>query len=247
MNTMYDRKIGYYSKYGEEGTTEFSFNTGTTLSGKLAIINNTIASITDDVNGKILYHSIAKDIFFRYFVIKNMTDVDTSDIDELIRDSKDNDNETNSSDVIDAIEDFVLSTNIFEIVHLNTGNFIDTLYASLNYDLTAYTGVREDLNNILKSATDLVNVIIDKVSDFDVPTIMEAGKKLSQMKGKPDEEKIVKAFMETDEYKTTQDEIIENKNDIIRSQKTEIDELKSKVATDITEIKNAENDAKIVE
>ena len=82
MNTVFDRKKGYYTTVDVEGTTEFTFNVDTSLSGKLSIINTTMNNLVDDENGVMRYHSIAKDIMFKYAVISELTDIDLSYIKE---------------------------------------------------------------------------------------------------------------------------------------------------------------------
>ena len=51
MNTVFDRKKGYYTTVDVEGKTEFTFNVNTSLSGKLSIINTTMNNLVDDENG----------------------------------------------------------------------------------------------------------------------------------------------------------------------------------------------------
>lgn len=215
MNTIFDRKKGYYTTVDVEGTTEFTFNVNTSLSGKLSIINTTMNNLVDDENGIMRYHSIAKDIMFKYAVISELTDIDLSYINE-------------EHNKVDAIEYFVTNTNVFAILLANTGDLIPTLYKSLNEEITATTGVREDVNNIISSIGTLVDTTLLKVSQLDIDSISDAAKKLGGITGTVNENSIVNAFQQTDEYKRSQDEIIDSKN-------AEIRDLKSKITDDETD------------
>lgn len=215
MNTVFDRKKGYYTTVDVEGTTEFTFNVDTSLSGKLSIINTTMNNLVDDENGVMRYHSIAKDIMFKYAVISELTDIDLSYIKE-------------EQNKIDAIEYFVTNTNVFAILLANTGDLIPTLYKSLNEEITATTGVREDVNNIISSIGTLIDTTLLKVSQLDIDSISDAAKKLGDITGTVNENSIVNAFQQTDDYKRSQDEIIDSKN-------AEIRDLKSKITDDETD------------
>lgn len=219
MNTVFDRKKGYYTTVDVEGTTEFTFNVDTSLSGKLSIINTTMNNLVDDENGVMRYHSIAKDIMFKYAVISELTDIDLSYIKE-------------EQNKIDAIEYFVTNTNVFAILLANTGDLIPTLYKSLNEEITATTGVREDVNNIITSIGTLIDTTLLKVSQLDIDSISDAAKKLGGITGTVNENSIVNAFQQTDEYKRSQDEIIDSKNAEIRDLKSKITDDKTNETTD---------------
>ena len=220
MNTVFDRKKGYYTTVDVEGTTEFTFNVNTSLSGKLSIINTTMNNLVDDENGVKRYHSIAKDIMFKYAVISELTDIDLSYIKE-------------EQNKIDAIEYFVTNTNVFAILLANTGDLIPTLYKSLNEEITATTGVREDVNNIISSIGTLIDTTLLKVSQLDIDSISDAAKKLGGITGTVNENSIVNAFQQTDEYKRSQDEIIDSKNAEIRDLKSKITDDETDETTDI--------------
>lgn len=219
MNTVFDRKKGYYTTVDVEGTTEFTFNVNTSLSGKLSIINTTMNNLVDDENGVMRYHSIAKDIMFKYAVISELTDIDLSYIKE-------------EQNKIDAIEYFVTNTNVFAILLANTGDLIPTLYKSLNEEITATTGVREDVNNIISSIGTLIDTTLLKVSQLDIDSISDAAKKLGGITGTVNENSIVNAFQQTDEYKRSQDEIIDSKNAEIRDLKSKITDNETDETTD---------------
>ena len=220
MNTVFDIKKGYYTTVDVEGTTEFTFNVNTSLSGKLSIINTTMNNLVDDENGVMRYHSIAKDIMFKYAVISELTDIDLSYIKE-------------EQNKIDAIEYFVTNTNVFAILLANTGDLIPTLYKSLNEEITATTGVREDVNNIISSIGTLIDTTLLKVSQLDIDGISDAAKKLGGITGTVNENSIVNAFQQTDEYKRSQDEIIDSKNAEIRDLKSKITDDEIDETTDI--------------
>lgn len=162
MNTQFERKTGFYSKTGIEDVIEFQFNTNISLKDKMEIIINTVESVIKDD----IYMSVAKDIFFKYFVLKNITDIDFSYIDE-------------SPEKIVLIEEFISNTTAFEIIKANTGDLIDSLYRSLSHAITSRTGVKEEQNNFVASLAQLVNLIIDKVGNFDVSSVMDSVQKLS--------------------------------------------------------------------
>lgn len=183
MNTVFDRKKGYYSAKGfEENKTEFEYNVDLPLSTKASIIKDTIDLIIEDEGTNKRYHSILKDTMFKFMVITSMTDIDTSFVNE----------ETSR---INAIDYFVNENNIFEIIVANTGVLIPTLYKALNDEIASITGVREDISNAVSSLVALINTALKQFTNLDVESISKAAEKISLVEGEVNQESLVNALI----------------------------------------------------
>lgn len=168
MNSQFNTKTGFYSTPEQEDVVEFQFNTEISLTDKLNIVNNTVETIITD-NGT--YMSLAKNVFFKYFVLKQMTDIDFSYIEEKPEKTLE-------------IERFVENTTAFEIVKENTGDLIESLYRSLSHAITSRTGVKEEQNDFVASLAQLVNLVIDKVGQIDISTMFNVAQKLNSVADK---------------------------------------------------------------
>ena len=173
----------------DEDSRIFKFYTDLSASKKVKFVNSVVSLIMDGEN----YNSVIRDIVFDFFVIDIMTDIDT---DEL----------RDSSNFLDDVEDFLLETNIVDIVKANA---FPTLFEELNkaVDKTIEfkTGIHP--NPLGEALASLVNTLERKIESLDMSKAMEMANKFSGMTDEFTTENLVKAYLQTDMHKDNLDEI----------------------------------------
>lgn len=196
---MKETKLGTYI-YGEKSYT-FTFATDLSVSEKLIFVNSVVDTVVDENN----YNSIIKDLMMDYVTIKVFTDVDTS----LLK-SVDEYGNVNTDIDIDLLEDFLLETNIVDIVKANAfPTLFDELNDAVNKSIEYKTGIHPNpLNDALSS---LISTLERKLDSFDMSGAMEMASKFSGMTEDFTPENIVKAYLQTDTHKKNLDEIAEAK------------------------------------
>ena len=206
MSNNIESKKGYYTKNGSDETYEFEFKTDLSLYAQANLINKVINALTNDETKT--YYSILKDLFFKFYLIQLFTDVDV----DYILDTNDLPVANVFEYQISEMQKLVEETTICEILMANVGDLIENLYKELNKALTYKTGIHEDYNNIILSLQKFLNLLIGQVENTDIESLIGAAKNLSGLNGSGiGAEDIVKAFQETDDYKSSQ-EIIDHKN-----------------------------------
>ena len=183
-------KMGVYTKNGEENT----FNYYTTLRAvdKIKFVNYVTNTLIGDS-----YDSVIRDIIFDYAIIKIITDIDTSDID-------------NSINPINNIEDLLDETNIVEIVKANADTLIEELSEAVDKNIEYKTGIHK--NPIAESLSKLLNTINGKVSGIDTEKMMEMAQVFSSMSGELTADKAIEAYFNSNMFKERQAELLENRS-----------------------------------
>lgn len=189
----------------EDSTHNFNFCTSLSAHDKAIFVRTVVDTIVDDEN----YDSVLKDIIFDYTAISMMTDIDTSFL-------KINDDNGNVVTDIDMLEDFLLSTNIIDVIEANAfPTLFDELNRAIDKSIAYRTGINPSpLSDALAS---LVSTIEKKVNEIDLDSMMGMATKLASMTDELNVENIMKAYMESDMHKKNLAEIAESKKD-----KTEI-------------------------
>ena len=143
------------------------------------------------------YNSVIRDLVFDFYIINTFTDIDTSEL-------------KNSDNFLDDVEDFLLETNIVEIVKANAfPTLFDELNDAVNKSIEYKTGIHPNpLNDALSS---LVSTLERKLDSFDMSGAIEMASKFSGMTEDFTPENIVKAYLQTDMHKKNLDEIAEAK------------------------------------
>lgn len=198
---MKETKQGTYI-YGEESCT-FEFTTDLSISEKLIFVNSVVDTVVDENN----YNSIIKDTMFDYMVIKVFTDVNTSFL-------KTTDENGNAITNIDLLEDFLLETNIVEIVKANAfPTLFDELNKAVDKAIEYRTGIHPSpLNEAIAS---LINALEKKVNEFDMSGAMEMAQKFAGMTGNLTVDNVVNAYITSDVHKKNLEEIAKSKKNEI--------------------------------
>lgn len=198
MNNI-NTKMGVYT-YNDE-TNNFNFRTDLSTSDKAVFVRTVVDTIVDDTG----YDSVLRDIIFDYVTISMFTDIDTSFL-KIV-----NDNGDVVTD-IDMLEDFLLSTNIVEIVKANAfPTLFDELNKAVDKSIEYLTGIHPSpLSDALSS---LISTLEKKINEVDLNSMMGMAQKLAGMGEDFSIENIMNAYMNSDMHKKSLAEIAEAKKD----------------------------------
>ena len=186
-------KTGAYTYNGEP--YNFNFYTDLSSANKLKFVNSVVDLLVDETH----YNSVIRDIIFDYYTIKVFTTVDTEELD-------------NSLTFLNDVEDFLLSTNIVEIVKANAfPTLFDELNAAVDKSIEYLTGIHP--SPIADSLASLLSTIEKKINEVDLESMMGMAQKISGMIGEFTPESIVNAYMNSDMHKKNLAEIVEAKKD----------------------------------
>lgn len=196
---MNEMKNGVYIR-GDENY-EFKFYTDLTASKKLKLVNTVVNIVVDDTH----YNSVVRDLLFDFYVIDIMTDIDVGDLKE-------------SNNFLDDVEDFLLETNIIEIVKANAfPTLFDELNKAVDDSISYLTGIHKNpINDALSS---LLSALERKIDEVDLSSMMSMAQKFAGMTGELTPESIMNAYMNSDAHKKNLAEIEE-----ARSRRAEIAE-----------------------
>lgn len=211
MNEMKNTKLGVYTRNDET----YNFNLATNLSAneKRIFVRAVVGALVDGMN----YDSVLRDIIFDYTTILMFTDVDMS----FLR-TKDENGELVTD--MELLEDFLLETNIVEIVRANAfPTLFDQLEDAVNKSIEYRTGIHPSpLNDALAS---LLSTLERKVEEIDLSSAMSMAQKFAGMTGEFTPESLVNAYMNSDTHKKNLDEIAESKKNK-KNKKSKKNEIK---------------------
>lgn len=194
---MKETKLGAYTHNDE--TRNFNFTTNLSANKKRIFVRTVVGALVDDEN----YDSVLRDIIFDYTTILMLTDIDMS----FLR-TVDDDGEIVTD--MELLEDFLLETNIVEIVKANA---FPTLFEELNKAVDKAieyrTGIHPSpLGGALAS---LLSTLEKKVSEIDLSSAMSMAQKFAGMTDEFNLDNLVNAYMNSDLHKVNLDEIAEAK------------------------------------
>lgn len=190
MKNTNNTKVGTYF-YNDE-TLNFNFVTTLSASEKITFVNSVVDTIVDDN-----YNSCVRNLIFDYMVVKVMTDVDTSLID-------------NSESTIDDIEWFISETTVVDVVKANIdGGLLKELNDAVDKAIEYRTGIHPSpLNDALAS---LFSVLEKKINETDLGNAIEMVQKFVGMTDEFTPESLVSAYMNSDAHQKNVIEIEEAK------------------------------------
>ena len=213
---MNEMKTGAYIR-GEE-SHGFKFYTDLTAAKKLKFVNSVVELLVDEKH----YNSVIRDIIFDYYTVKHFTDIDITELEE-------------SHNFLDDVEDFLLETNIVEIVKANAfPTLFDELNKAVDDSIEYLTGIHKNpINDALSS---LLSTLEKKINDVDLDNMMSIAQKFAGMTGELTPESIMNAYINSDVHKQNLDEIAE-----ARSRKAKIAENLDAAIKEVNEEAKAEN------
>lgn len=208
---MSEMKQGTYT-YNDDNLT-FEFYTDLPISKKLVFVNSVVDIIVSDDS----YNSVIRDLMFDYTVVKVFTNVNMSFI--QVKDER-GDEITD----IDLLEDFLLETNIVDIVKANA---FPTLFEELNKAVDKAIEFKTGIHPspLSEALSNLVNTLERKLDSLDMGKAMEMANKLSGMTEELTTENLVKAYLQADTKKENLGEKPKTKKPRKKSTKKTVDEV----------------------
>jgi hypothetical protein len=208
---MSEMKQGIYT-YNDDNLT-FEFYTDLPISKKLVFVNSVVDTIVSDDS----YNSVIRDLMFDYMVVKVFTDVDMSFI--QVKDER-GDEITD----IDLLEDFLLETNIVDIVKANA---FPTLFEELNKAVDKAIEFKTGIHPspLSEALSNLVSTLERKLDTLDMSKAMEMANKLSGVTEELTTENLVKAYLQADTQKENLGEKPKTKKARKKSTKKTVDEV----------------------
>lgn len=193
MKMMEEMKTGTYF-YNDE-SYNFEFYTGLSSAKKLKFVNSVVDLLVDENH----YNSVIRDLIFDYYTIKIFTTVDTEVLD-------------NSSNFLNDVEDFLLSTNIIEIVKANAfPTLFDELNTAVDKSIEYLTGIHP--SPFADSLASLLSTLEKRINEVDLNDMMGMAQKFAGMTGELTPESIMNAYINSDVHKKNLVEIEESKSE----------------------------------
>lgn len=194
---MKETKLGVYTHNDE--THNFNFTTNLTAHEKRVFVRTVVETLVGDT----YYDSVLRDIIFDYTAILMLTDIDMS----FLRTIDEDDEEITD---IELLEDFLLETNIIEVVKANAfPTLFDELNNAVDKSIEYRTGIHPSpLSDALAS---LFSTLEKKVSEIDLGSAMSMAQKFAGMTGELTPESLINAYMNSDIHKNNVVEIEKEK------------------------------------
>lgn len=190
---MKEMKMGVFT-YNNEASN-FNFRTDLSVAEKLKFVNSVTSLVVDET----YYNSVIRDIIFEFYIVDMMTDIDTKELKD-------------SLNFLDDVEDFLLSTNIVEIVKANAfPTLFDELNAAVDKSIAYLTGIYP--SPLSDAFSSLLSTLEKKINEVDLESMMGMAQKFAGMGDDFTMENLVKAYMESDIHKQNLAEIVEAKKD----------------------------------
>lgn len=146
-----------------------------------------VASVSDMLVGD-NYNYVIKDLAFDFCIIAVFTDINTSDV-------------QNADNGITAMEEFVdMYSPVVDIVVENAEDgLIDELLRAIDLNIEYRTGIHID--PISSSLANLIDNLDRKFSEFDLNSMIDIAKSMSDISGEFTAEKMLDAYAKTDIFK----------------------------------------------
>ena len=187
MAREYDNQDVYIDVTGEEKT--FTYRDNLTVAEMINFVDKTTNLIVTDT-----YEYIIRDMMFDYMVIRMFTDIDCSEIDEC---------ETANTS-FEMIRDLVYGTIVADVVKSEIApGLLDELNKAIDYTVEVRTGVR--INRVENALIDLISMITEKLSSYDVDAMSGAAKVFSGLQGGDfNVNSLLEAYAKSDVFKKQQ-------------------------------------------
>ena len=229
---MKETKLGVYTRITENGNETYNFNFRTNLTAHEKRVF--VRTVTEALVGDTYYDSVLRDIIFDYTTILTLTDVDMS----FLR-TMDEDGEVITD--IELLEEFLLETNIIEIVKANAfPTLFDELNNAVDKSIEYRTGIHP--SPIADSLASLLSTLEKKIKEVDLGNAMEIAQKFAGMTDEFNLDNLVNAYMKSDLHKANLEEIAESKKD--KKNEIKIDENLGEAVRTVVEETKAENKTK---
>lgn len=179
---MNGKKIGVYTRNGEDFPLEFVESIS--AREKATFVKITTDFLFDEDGN---YYSVLKNLVFDFVLVAMFTNVDVTDILNIV-----------SDDIYDEMEILLNETMVADIVKMNADvNTINELEMAVDDNIEYRTGIRA--NPISESISSLLNTIEHKISeiDIDTETMMNMYNMMNGLGGELNMENLIKAYVKS--------------------------------------------------
>lgn len=184
-------RTGVYTN-ADGDSIPFKFKTSLSMQEKMSFVK----SVTNTIVGN-NYMSLARNMFFDFYIIEFFTDIDTNVFDN---------NGLDGGQLIYTIENLLSGTNISDIVKENIDkHLLDELNQAVDLDIEYRTGIRE--NTIEKSLIRLIDTFDRKIENINSEDMMNVIGMLASMSDELTPEKMIDAFVNTDVFKANHEAV----------------------------------------
>lgn len=188
---MKETKQGIYI-YGEK-SYEFTFETNLSISEKAKFVNSVVSLVVNRED----YNPVIRDLIFDFYTIEFFTYIDTTELRQ-------------SDNFLDDVEDFLLETNVVEIVKANAfPTLFDELNKAVDKSIEYKTGIHP--SPVADALSSLFSTLEKKVNEFDMNSAMEMAQKFAGITGDLTVDNVVNAYIKSDVHKKNLDEIAKSK------------------------------------
>ena len=184
-------RTGVYTN-ADGDSIPFKFKTSLSMQEKMSFVKSVTNTIVGDN-----YMSLARNMFFDFYIIEFFTDIDTNVFDN---------NGLDGGQLIYTIENLLSGTNISDIVKENIDkHLLDELNQAVDLDIEYRTGIRE--NTIEKSLIRLIDTFDRKIENINSEDMMNVIGMLASMSDELTPEKMIDAFVNTDVFKANHEAV----------------------------------------
>lgn len=184
-------RTGVYTN-ADGDSIPFKFKTSLSMQEKMSFVKSVTNTIVGDN-----YMSLARNMFFDFYIIEFFTDIDTNVF---------NNNDIDGGQLIYTIENLISGTNISDIVKENIDKYLlDELNQAVDLDIEYRTGIRE--NTIEKSLIRLIDTFDRKIENINSEDMMNVIGMLASMSDELTPEKMIDAFVNTDVFKANHEAV----------------------------------------
>ena len=160
----------------------FSFYTDLSAANKVKFVNTVTNYIVNED-----YNAIIRDMMFDFEIVDIFTDIDLTEISESV-------------DSLSKIEEFLLETEVVDIVKTNMADgLLQALNKAVDNNISYRTGVQR--NSLSDALSNLLVTFDKKINDIDTDSLMEVAQKLNNITGGLSADSILEAYVKSDLYK----------------------------------------------
>lgn len=212
-------KTAIYTRNGQQES--FNFYTNLKMSDKIEFVSDVVSVLISEN-----YYSVLRSVIFDFMLIDTFTDIDTHSI--MI-----------SNSAIDDMEDFLVETDVVDIIKINVdAGLIDELNKAVDDAIEYKTGIHK--NYIEESISRLLDTVEKKVSEFDTDSMMQMAKTFSGISGELTADKVLEAYTKSDIFQKNHENIVSD----MKKHNAEIENTATAIKNAAN--KNKKNEKKII-
>ena len=212
-------KTAIYTRNGQQES--FNFYTNLKMSDKIEFVSDVVSVLISEN-----YYSVLRSVIFDFMLIDTFTDIDIHSI-------------MTSNSAIDDMEDFLVETDVVDIIKINVdAGLINELNKAVDDAIEYKTGIHK--NYIEESISRLLDTVEKKVSEFDTDSMMQMAKTFSGISGELTADKVLEAYTKSDIFQKNHENIVSD----MKKHNAEIENTATAIKNAVN--KNKKNEKKII-